>query len=109
VGVLKEPALFGNEFKRIASEKFGAALAPEDFANRATEKNGGGKGMDSIQKKRFFRLNEVAAILDLSRRSIYRMIHDGRLTAVRWGTGPWRIPRESLAELFPEGTFPNGG
>ena len=65
--------------------------------------------MDMLKKKRFFRLNEVAAILDVSSRTIYRMIHDGRLSAVKWGSGPWRIPRESLAELLPEDTFSGGG
>jgi len=65
--------------------------------------------MDLLQKKRFFRPDEVAAILALSRRTIYRMIRDGRLSGVKWGTGPWRIPRESLAELFPKDTFFKGG
>jgi excisionase family DNA binding protein len=58
--------------------------------------------MDLLQNKRFFRPDEVAVILDLSRRTIYRMIRDGRLPGVKWGSGPWRIPRESLTGLFPE-------
>ncbi|MCX5889684.1 MAG: helix-turn-helix domain-containing protein [Deltaproteobacteria bacterium] len=60
--------------------------------------------MDLLQNKRFFRPDEVAVILDLSRRTIYRMIRDERLHGVKWGSGPWRIPRESLAGLFPEET-----
>jgi excisionase family DNA binding protein len=62
--------------------------------------------MDLLQNKRFFRPDEVAAILALSRRTIYRMIKDGRLPGVKWGSGPWRIPRESLHGLFPEETVP---
>jgi len=62
--------------------------------------------MDLLQPKRFFRPDEVAAILALSRRTIYRMIRDGRLPGVKWGSGPWRIPRESLAGLFAEETTP---
>lgn len=58
--------------------------------------------MDALQTKRFFRPDEVAAILALSRRTVYRMIRDGRLPGIKWGSGPWRIPRESLADLFPE-------
>ncbi len=58
--------------------------------------------MDLLQNKRFFRPDEVAMLLDLSRRTIYRMIRDGRLNGVKWGSGPWRIPRESLIGLFPE-------
>jgi excisionase family DNA binding protein len=50
--------------------------------------------------KRFFRPDEVARLLALSRRTIYRMIQDGRLSGVRWGSGPWRIPRETLTTLL---------
>jgi excisionase family DNA binding protein len=54
-----------------------------------------------LNNKRFFRPDEVARLLALSRRTIYRMIGDGRLHAVKWGSGPWRIPRESLRDLLP--------
>ena len=54
-----------------------------------------------LTDKRFFRPDEVARLLALSRRTIYRMIRDGRLPALKWGTGPWRIPRESLSSLLP--------
>ena len=57
--------------------------------------------MELVMKKRMFRPDEVAQILCLSRRTIYRMIRDGRLSAVRLGAGPWRIPREALANLLP--------
>lgn len=57
--------------------------------------------MDLVMKKRMFRPDEVAQILCLSRRTIYRMIRDGRLPAVRLGAGPWRIPREALLKLLP--------
>jgi excisionase family DNA binding protein len=61
--------------------------------------------MELLYKKRFFRPDEVAAILVLSRRTVYRMIRDGRITGVKWGRGPWRIPRESLARLMPGENF----
>lgn len=57
--------------------------------------------MEMILKKRMFRPDEVAQILCLSRRTIYRMIRDGRLPAVRLGAGPWRISRETLLMLLP--------
>jgi excisionase family DNA binding protein len=57
--------------------------------------------MDLLMKKTMFRPDEVARILCLSRRTIYRMIRDGRLPAVRLGQGPWRIPRETLLMLLP--------
>lgn len=58
--------------------------------------------MGLLLTKRFFRPDEVAQILALSRRTIYRMIRDGRLLGVRWGSGPWRIPREALATFLDE-------
>ena len=59
------------------------------------------KRMELLSAKRFFRPDEVARLLVLSRRTVYRMIKDGRLAAVRWGSGPWRIPREALRALLP--------
>ena len=53
-----------------------------------------------LQNKRLFRPDEVAGLLALSRRTIYRMIRDGRLPGVKLGSGPWRIPRESLMNLL---------
>jgi excisionase family DNA binding protein len=61
--------------------------------------------MELLPKKRFFRPDEAAAILVLSRRTVYRMIRDGRITAVKWGRGPWRIPWESLTSLMPGDKF----
>ncbi len=57
--------------------------------------------MDMMMKKQLFRPDEVAQILCLSRRTVYRMIRDGRLPAVRLGAGPWRIYRETLLTLLP--------
>ncbi len=61
--------------------------------------------MGLLHHKRFFRPDEAASILALSRRTVYRMIRDGRITGVKWGNGPWRIPRDSLAILLPGEKF----
>ena len=58
--------------------------------------------MELSMSKRFFRPDEVADILCLSRRTVYRMIRDGRLSGVRLGSGPWRIARESIKHLVPQ-------
>jgi excisionase family DNA binding protein len=58
--------------------------------------------MDLLQNKRYYRPDEVAALLALSRRTIYRMIRDGRLPGVKLGPGPWRIPRTSLEGLLQD-------
>jgi excisionase family DNA binding protein len=52
--------------------------------------------LELFPPKRYYRPDEVANFFALSRRTIYRMIKDGRLPAVRLGAGPWRIPREDL-------------
>jgi excisionase family DNA binding protein len=57
--------------------------------------------MELMMKKKMFRPDEIAQILCLSRRTIYRMIRDGRLPAIRLGQGPWRISRETLLHLLP--------
>lgn len=54
-----------------------------------------------MRQKRFYRPDEVAELLQLSRRTVYRMIRDGRLAGVKWGKGPWRIPGETVEGLFP--------
>ena len=61
--------------------------------------------MELLYPKRFFRPDEAADILVLSRRTVYRMMRDGRLHGVKLGRGPWRIPRESLASLLPGEKF----
>lgn len=58
--------------------------------------------IDLVPPKKFFRPDEVAGLLSLSRRTVYRMIRDGRLPGVKWGGGPWRIPQDSLRDLFPD-------
>ena len=61
--------------------------------------------MSMLNNKRFFRPDEVAELLALSRRTVYRMIRDGRINGVKWGNGPWRIPRESLTGILQEKRF----
>ena len=57
----------------------------------------------TLPDKRFFRPDEVAAILAFSRRTVYRMIRQGRLPSIRLSlAGPWRIPYQTLAKLLSE-------
>jgi excisionase family DNA binding protein len=53
-----------------------------------------------FQKKRFLRPDEVAELLVITKRTVYRMIQDGRLGGVDIAKRPWRIPRESVIKLF---------
>lgn len=52
-------------------------------------------------KKRFFRPDEVAELLLITKRTVYRMVHDGRLSGVDLTQRPWRIPRNAVLSLFP--------
>ncbi len=56
--------------------------------------------------KRFFRPDEVADILLITKRTVYRMIHDGRLRGVDCSKRPWRIPRDAVLNLFPPDYLP---
>ncbi len=57
----------------------------------------------TLPNKRFLRPDEVADFLALSRRTIYRMILQGRLPSVKLRVaGPWRVPQQSLAALLDQ-------
>ena len=56
--------------------------------------------IELIQKKRFLRPDEVAELLLITKRTVYRMVQDGRLGGVDFTKRPWRIPREAVIKLF---------
>jgi excisionase family DNA binding protein len=56
--------------------------------------------IELIGKKQSLRPDEVAEILLVTKRTIYRMIHDGRLSGVDFTNRPWRIPHETVLNLF---------
>ena len=56
--------------------------------------------IELILKKQFFRPDEVAELLLINRRTVYRMVHDGRLGGVDFTKRPWRIPKEAVLLLF---------
>jgi len=55
--------------------------------------------MDLSLNKKYFRPDEVAALLNVNRRTIYRMILDGRLPGVNLDHRPRRIPRAAITAL----------
>lgn len=59
-----------------------------------------------LPQKRFFRPDEVADFLLVTKRTVYRMIHDGRLDGVDLCKRPWRIPRQAIVNLFPSESTP---
>jgi excisionase family DNA binding protein len=61
---------------------------------------------DFVMPKRFFRPDEVAELLLVTKRTVYRMIHDGRLGGVDLARRPWRIPRAAVLSLFDPNPLP---
>jgi excisionase family DNA binding protein len=55
---------------------------------------------DFVVQKRFFRPDEVADLLLITKRTVYRMVNDGRLGGVDFSKRPWRIPRAAVLSLF---------
>jgi len=53
-------------------------------------------------QKKLLRPDEVAEILGLSKRTVYRMILKKDLHAVRIGNGPWRIPSKVIEDIIQE-------
>jgi excisionase family DNA binding protein len=55
-----------------------------------------------LPDKPFFRPDEVAKYLSVSRATIYRWIDEGRLQSVRIGEKVVRVRRESVLQLVRE-------
>lgn len=61
--------------------------------------------MELLHQKRFFRPDEAAAILVISRRTVYRMMRDGRIAGVKWGRSPGASPGKAWPVCFRERSF----
>jgi|GEM_PF-1713398 len=49
-----------------------------------------------------FRVNRVSAILDCSKKHIYRLIKEGKLAALQFGPRQTRVTRESIERYVRE-------
>ena len=56
---------------------------------------------------RFLKVSEVAAMLRVSKMSVYRLIHAGELEAVRFGRN-FRVPEQAV-NVYLRGSFYNAG
>ncbi len=54
-------------------------------------------------KVKFYKVEEVANLLRVSKMSVYRMIHAGQLEAVRFGR-TFRVPKRAVNEYL-KGSF----
>lgn len=57
----------------------------------------------NVQDPKFFTVAEVAAIMRVSKMTVYRLVNSGELNAVRVGRS-YRVPEAALTELL-KGAF----
>lgn len=58
--------------------------------------------IDLIPDKQLFRPDEIARFFEVSRRTVYRWIDEGKLRAVKIAGSTVRITREALLEIIAE-------
>jgi excisionase family DNA binding protein len=63
--------------------------------------------MSSLSEVRFLTVAEVAAIMRVSKMTVYRLVHAGELTSVRVGRS-FRVP-ESAVHDYLRGAFTEAG
>ena len=63
--------------------------------------------MSNLSDIRFLTVAEVAAIMRVSKMTVYRLVHSGELPSVRVGRS-FRVPEKSVNEYL-RGAFPSTG
>ncbi|HEU5483715.1 MAG TPA: helix-turn-helix domain-containing protein [Microlunatus sp.] len=56
---------------------------------------------------RFYTVAEVAAVMRVSKMSVYRLIHSGELEAVRFGRS-FRVPESAVKAFLDDSYFETG-
>ena len=72
----------------------------------ATRADGGGC-MSSLSEIRFLTVAEVAAVMRVSKMTVYRLVHSGELPAVRVGRS-FRVPEDAVDEYLRRSFFQTG-
>ncbi|MDP9433099.1 MAG: helix-turn-helix domain-containing protein [Actinomycetota bacterium] len=66
------------------------------------------KSFDSpLSEMRFLTVAEVAALMRVSKMTVYRLVHDGRLPAVRVGRS-FRVPEQAVHDYLKHAYFEAG-
>ncbi|PRX99872.1 helix-turn-helix domain-containing protein [Allonocardiopsis opalescens] len=60
-----------------------------------------GKGDRSLNEVRFLTVAEVAAIMRVSKMTVYRLVHSGELPAVRVGRS-FRVPEQAVHDYLDD-------
>ena len=73
-------------------------------AGDATREDGGGVCMSSLSEMKFLTVAEVAAVMRVSKMTVYRLVHSGELASVRVGRS-FRVPERAVHDYLKAG-FP---
>ena len=73
----------------------------------AMRADGGGIRMSSFADMKFLTVAEVAAVMRVSKMTVYRLVHSGELASVRVGRS-FRVPERAVNEYLKAG-FPEVG
>ncbi len=76
-------------------------------AGDATRAEGTGVRMSSLSEMKFLTVAEVAAVMRVSKMTVYRLVHSGELPSVRVGRS-FRVPERAVNEYL-RGAFPSTG
>jgi excisionase family DNA binding protein len=63
--------------------------------------------MSSLSEIRFLTVAEVAAVMRVSKMTVYRLVHSGELASVRVGRS-FRVPERAVNDYL-RGAFPSTG
>jgi len=66
-----------------------------------------GLNNDGLREVRFLTVAEVAAVMRVSKMTVYRMVHAGELPAVRVGRS-FRVPEKAVQEYLKGAFFEAG-
>ena len=65
------------------------------------------KSADGLHEVRFLTVAEVAAVMRVSKMTVYRMVHGGELPAVRVGRS-FRVPEKAVQDYLKGAFFEAG-
>jgi excisionase family DNA binding protein len=65
------------------------------------------KSPDGLREVRFLTVAEVAAVMRVSKMTVYRMVHSGELPAVRLGRS-FRVPEKAVQDYLKSAFFEAG-
>jgi excisionase family DNA binding protein len=65
------------------------------------------KSSDGLREVRFLTVAEVAAVMRVSKMTVYRMVHSGELPAVRVGRS-FRVPEKAVQDYLKAAFFEAG-